>query len=313
MTAQLTASRWSDRPRFYYLHERSATFQDLPHAARKPPHSFRIGVVGDSFSFGPYLQFNDTFPKRLERMLNLNDGQPTVEVINYGVPRYSTSHEIAVVQRAILEQTDLIILQITLNDPEIKSYRPDRLHGKLVDRFGQIHFSSGVFHYWKAGAFVLTRLYNAQSRKRYIDYFFDLFEQRDSWQSFERSVERINQLTNEAHIKLVAVIFPLFGLPLDNSYPFEPLHSKVRNLLIRESIPAIDLLQSFRGIPPERLQAIVGKDFHPNEIGHRIASEKIYRFLAEEKMVPPECVIKRSFKERLGSTIRRRSLRVPPE
>ncbi|MFM1848172.1 MAG: hypothetical protein RL417_1646, partial [Pseudomonadota bacterium] len=110
--------RWNDRPRAYFVPENAVVLTDRAYPAKKNPGTVRIAVVGDSFSFAPYMQFDDTFAKRLERWLNLNEKQPKVEVINYGVPRYSTSHEIAVVERALKEEADLIVLQITLNDPE---------------------------------------------------------------------------------------------------------------------------------------------------------------------------------------------------
>ncbi|MCX6115883.1 MAG: SGNH/GDSL hydrolase family protein, partial [Proteobacteria bacterium] len=68
--------------------------QDYPHAVLKPANVFRIAAIGDSFTFAPYMQFTDTFPKKLAQMLSLNPGNRQVEVINYGVPAYSTSHEI---------------------------------------------------------------------------------------------------------------------------------------------------------------------------------------------------------------------------
>ncbi len=104
---------WSDRPAFYFQHEGSATLQDFNYQKQKPPNTFRIAVVGDSFSFAPYMQFTDAFPKKLEQMLNLNSTALRAEVLNYGVPGYSTSHEIAKVDEAISQGTDLIILQIT--------------------------------------------------------------------------------------------------------------------------------------------------------------------------------------------------------
>ncbi len=91
-----SAPQWQDRPLAYFYPEGAQTLQDYNHTAKKPAGALRVAVVGDSFTFGPFMQFDDTFPKRMERWLNLNQNQPKVEVINYGVPRYSTYHEVPV-------------------------------------------------------------------------------------------------------------------------------------------------------------------------------------------------------------------------
>ena len=44
---------WNDRPVFYFQHEGSPTLQDYPYSPVKPHNTFRIAVIGDSFSFAP--------------------------------------------------------------------------------------------------------------------------------------------------------------------------------------------------------------------------------------------------------------------
>jgi lysophospholipase L1-like esterase len=293
---RLKPKEWSDRPKSYYLPHDAVTAQEGPHTPQKAAGVFRIAVVGDSFAFAPYMQFDDTFSKRLERMLNL--GTSKIEVINYGVPRYSTSHEIALAKKAIEEQADLIILQICLNDPEIKPYTPTGLIGGVVDRFGGIQYTSGILSWWKTGAFVAKRFYNSDSRDKYVKYFFKLWQGKDTLKNFTDSYEQIRNITTTAKVPLVSVVFPLFGLPVDDKYPFIEIHQIVNRISTDFGITYLDLLSAYQGLPIERLQVIVGKDFHPNEIGHRIASEEIYDFLAAKKLIPDGALITKSVKER---------------
>ena len=53
-------ARWSDRPVGYFMPTGAPSLQDGP-AHPKASNSFRISVVGDSFTFGPNMQFDDTF------------------------------------------------------------------------------------------------------------------------------------------------------------------------------------------------------------------------------------------------------------
>jgi hypothetical protein len=60
----------------------------------------------------------------------------------------------------------------------------------------------------------------------------------------------------------------------------------------------LDLLPAFQGIPVERMQVIPGNDFHPNEIGHRIAAEWILRWLANREVLPAAIIPQSLYRER---------------
>ncbi len=290
---------WSDRPTYYFQHEASPTLQDYPYTPDKPENTFRIAVVGDSFSFAPYMQFTDAFPKKLEQMLNMNSSPLKAQVLNYGVPAYSTSHEVPKVEQAIKEQADLIILQITLNDPEIKAGTPIGITN--FSRFGELKpgpIQQKLFSWFHCIRFIIERVHNTQTVNEYKNYFLDLFDNPKTWKPFAAAMKRIADTAQQHNTKLVAVVFPLFGLPLDASYPFYPIHQKVDELLNSLSIPHTDLSPFYKDIPLERLQVIPGGDRHPNEIGHRIAAERIYDWLCQQKDIPEQLMIKKRFTAR---------------
>lgn len=289
---------WNDRPKGYFIPQNATVLTDRAYTPTKKPGTVRIAVVGDSFSFAPYMQFDDTFAKRLERWLNLNEKQPTVEVINYGVPRYSTSHEIAVVERALKEQADLVVLQITLNDPEIKPYRPT---GLLVDETtGEVKLASGILNYWRSLGYVITRIKNTETHKEYINYFFKLFDGKKTWGNFTKSLHAIVKRCNDVRVPIVATVFPLFGHPVNAEYPFFALHEKVAGALKDLNVPSLDLAESYRDLPLDRLQVIPVVDRHPNEIGHRIAAEAMMPWLQGLGLLPKEIFPARVVSERIG-------------
>lgn len=298
----------SDRPQYYYVPDTSDTLQDYPHAEPKPEDIYRVAVIGDSFTFAPGMQFDDAFPKRLERMLRTHEPGEKVEVINYGVPGYSTSHEVQVAKRAIAAGSDLIILQITLNDPQLKPLRPTGV--KRGNQFSGKEFEDGIFAYWKTGAFVASRISNWESHRDYRSYYHELFSNERTWRNFRISVKRIVGETRRAGVQLVAVIFPLFGVPLDDAYPFFDIHDQIEKLLEELEVEYLDLFGAYAGIPLARLQLEPGVDFHPNEIGHRIAAESIYRWLSVEEILPPGYQLETYFAER--NDIRRQEPRKLP-
>ena len=296
---------WSDRPVFYFRSPAAPSMQDYPYSPHKEAGAFRVAVVGDSFTFAPYMQFTDTFPNKLEQMLRVSGAPRKVEVLNYGVPAYSTSHEVEVVKNAIAEGADLIILQITLNDPEVKHHKPSGITENMQDKFGGMQltgFVGWLAKYWKTLSFVLTRLHNTKTHRAYIEYFNDLYENPRSWKPFVSSMTELVKTAKTAKVPVVSVVFPLFGLPMDERYPFYPLHKKVDDLMTSLDVPLLDVSDIYKGIPLDHLQVIPGVDRHPNEIAHRMAAERIYLWLEERKLVPEDLIIKEKFATRLGVT-----------
>ncbi len=66
--------------------------RDLPYETVKPPHTFRIALVGDSIAAGWGVDDGRGFEPTLERVLDVRAraaGGPTVEVLNFAVPGHS--------------------------------------------------------------------------------------------------------------------------------------------------------------------------------------------------------------------------------
>ena len=294
------AATWSDRPAFYFRDPANPSMQNYSYEPVKPANKFRIAVIGDSFSFAPYMQFTDTFSAKLEGMLKLNKTERKAEVINYGVPAYSTSHEIGTTKRALSEGADLVLLQITLNDPEIKAHRPSGITENMNDPFAVYTSPKGILGKWKTYNFVMQKLHNNRAHAAYKQYFVDLYENPKTYAAFEGSMTELIETVKKENKPIVAVVFPLFGIAMDDSYPFYPIHEKVDTLLTKLGVTHMDISSIYKGIPLERLQVVPGGDRHPNEIAHRMAAEKIYLWLEELKLIPEEFLIQEKFATRLG-------------
>jgi len=71
----------------------------------------RILILGDSYTFGPYLENAHTFPAILEKTLGY------AEVINAGHGGYTISHEASLYfERAQYTEPDIVVLQVLDND-----------------------------------------------------------------------------------------------------------------------------------------------------------------------------------------------------
>ncbi|RMD84990.1 MAG: SGNH/GDSL hydrolase family protein [Candidatus Dadabacteria bacterium] len=280
-------------PIFYYAPANSDSLINYP---TKSNVIFKIAAIGDSFTFPHAMQFDDCYSKRLERMLNLNGGGAVVT--NYGVAGYSTREEVQLAKKALSDGAKLIILQITLNDPEFEHMsRLAMLHPEKYT-FGRFNRNEHpIIKHSRLLTFILKRIHNKKTWDSYIKYHRELFAGK-TWKSFAASVRKIHNLTKKKGATLVALIFPLFAFPFDAHYPMVDIHEKLHSFLKKEGIQYLDLLGAFWHMPHERLTIDPRKDTHPNELAHRIAAEHLYLWLESNNLIPESLKIKKKFGSR---------------
>jgi hypothetical protein len=86
-------------------------------------------------------------------------------------------------------------------------------------------------------------------------------------------------MCRERGVPFVVVIFPLFGNPLDDGYPFAEIHAQVARVAAEAGAKVVDLLPYYRGLRWELLVVNGAADEHPNEIAHRIAAQTLLKAL----------------------------------
>lgn len=277
----------NDRPTFYYLPSSAESFRDRRYPFEKSADTFRVAIVGDSFSFGPDLQFDDTYAKRLERMFQLNGESKRVEVLNFGTPGAGTAAEVELTNKALAFHPDLLILEITLNDPQERpiqdeppevrarfgAYAPQSKLMQLLDHSRVIHMIASLLH-------------NTASVSAYIDYHKNLFNDERLFSNFTSNIARINNIATTSSTKFAVFVMPLFDFPLNQSYPFSAVHQKLTDFFKQQAIPFLDVLPAFIGMDNKRLQTRPGEDSHPNEIAHRVTAEALYKWLYQSELIP---------------------------
>jgi hypothetical protein len=277
-----TRSRWS-KP------TNSRGYRDDEHAQAKPGGVRRLVCLGDSFAWGAGMEYDDAFPKRLERALARRRGERW-EAVNLALPGMNTVEQAAQLrEEGLLYSPDVVVLGYVLNDAEdensIEARRArdweERRRAKRARREGLLE-RSALYR------LVRSRLEaTLENRRRIASYHAMYAPDYSGWKAAQQALEDMSRACRERSVPFVVAIFPLFGNPLGGAYPFADLHGKVAQAATQAGARAVDLLPAYRGLRWELLTVNGPADEHPNEIAHRIAANEIIKAL-EEVLPPPK-------------------------
>lgn len=96
----------------------SCAMRDSEFLVAKQPNQVRIALLGDSFAFGWGVEEHESFSEVAEEKLNkIFNGQLNFEILNFGVPGYSTFQELALFEDRVLDlEPDLVLVFFVEND-----------------------------------------------------------------------------------------------------------------------------------------------------------------------------------------------------
>jgi lysophospholipase L1-like esterase len=120
---------WSVRPRIHVNYfgaevTTNSLGQRSPELSPKSPATFRILSLGESTTFGVGVRDDETYSARLARELAESDPRRRFEVINAGVPAYSSFQSLLYLQlRGLSLEPDLVLFYHELNDYLPTSFR----------------------------------------------------------------------------------------------------------------------------------------------------------------------------------------------
>ncbi len=263
-------------------------YRDEERRLAKPLGTRRVVALGDSFSWGTRVEFEDAWPQRLERGLARQRGE-SWQVVNLSRPGMNTVEQAEqLASEGLAYDPDVVVLGYCLNDSEDdaaaevrrardweEQARERRARGgRLVDR-------SALYRLVRERLRALreNRLRIAAYRSQYApDY--------PGWIAGQKALGRMAALCKERRVPLVVMIFPLFGNPLDDGYPFPEIHGAVARAVADTGwARPLDLLSTYRGLDWRILVVDGPNDEHPNEIAHRIAATALLAALDE--WLPP--------------------------
>jgi hypothetical protein len=270
--APVNTNRRAMRPR------NAAGYRDYERTLAKPPGVRRLVSLGDSFAWGASVEFDDAYPQRLERGLNRRRAEPW-QVVNLALPGMNTvDHAAQLEQEGMAYAPDVVLLGFVLNDSEDAVAAETRRAADWEQepagpRRGALD-RSALFR------MVHTRVWaTGENRRRIAGYRSMYDDAAPGWVAARKGLKSMGALCRTRGVPFAVAIFPLFGNPLDPSYPFSEIHGKVSEAAAEAGAKVVDLLPAYQGLRWELLVVDGAADEHPNEIAHRIAANVLLRAL----------------------------------
>lgn len=266
---------------------------------------FRILFLGDSITFGNFLDLEATFAHQLMQRLLLE--AKDFDVLNFGVGGYDTLQEVALLEdRGLNYYPDLVVVTYCLNDAGIASANLQfieklqtrqqnplfrlRLVQFVAERLDRIKHKRWQNH--KNDPAVFRREY-AQQIETIGDDETELLElmksvpashpsewygDRDRIGRLRFSFQWLSQLSRQQGFSVLVMIIPwLTGDP--ETYPHATAHRIVELEARRVGFDILDLTQPFMRAGAENLRRKPGDLVHPNEAGQAIIAEEVSRYV----------------------------------
>lgn len=246
---------------------------------RKAADTYRIVVIGDSFTYGQGIIEDARFTNIVQYRLNTQ--QANYEVLNFGRPGAETIDHIGFLDQYIFKlNPDFILLQWFVNDVEgdNKTGRPQPSRLIPSDYLSSLlHRNSALFYLintkWnqlqtKMG---LVESYEDSMLKRFGDH-----ESQDSRRA-EHELDEFIRRIKERNIPVGIVMFP----PLVETggsvevYPYSFLFNRVIVACHRHEIKCLDLRPVFAKVKPASSLWANRFDSHPGPLANKMSAEAI--------------------------------------
>lgn len=264
----------------------------------KTEDSFRVFCLGDSLVFGHGVEYQDSFPCKLQEYLSLLAKKQKIEVINGGIPGYATWQErILLENKVAMLKPDLLVLTFCLNDITSQaSYKcGSALHKirillekncvlfEFLDNFIYYKIKRPILVYrHKKEQKVEKNIKNSGELAKLAKFpeFIVLIDKNSTlrerwWRQTQDELKGIisNARKNRINIIMAAVPFRYQLYQAESDIIPQKL---IREFCYQSNVPFIDLLPVFKKYNNKRIFLDLA---HMSPLGNRIISKELTRFI----------------------------------
>ncbi len=269
--------------------------RDYDYSDEKAPGIFRIVAVGGPGTFGAGVNFDDAWPKKLERHLHLYPpARPgrRFQVLNLGRDGATVPEQIGILESLTPRiSPDLVILGFELDtaDPAVRArfFPPGGLAPGSGDDASSL--SRAFFGGTGTGRRLARMVARVRARKAREALVKWLHRPEGAGTGvIPEAFRRLGEYSRKGGLPVVVVVFPPAGVPLDLNYPFVGIHDLAARVAAENGLPVLDLLPAYRGLRERILET--GPEGAPqrSDQAHRIASETLFAYLIDRRLLGPD-------------------------
>jgi len=282
---RLAEEQTTHTPAWFKVGRIRAPLRGPPIATPKSADAYRILFLGDSFTYGHgFADASKTFVGRVGQRLNNEQPHPRIrgyELFNGGMPGTGTREWLVLFEDVVDSFTpDLVVAVFFLRDGVADVTSVEQID-KIREGMAQLANESLLFRYSYAYRFFRERRALSELSRKYLGRLHQGYlgrpNQTREWKRAQANLLQIKQQTLARGAQFAIVIFPVL-FELNDHYPLADVCDVIKTFCHDHDIPVLSLLPTFMNMQAPSLW-LSPLDQHPNEQGHALAADAIYRFL----------------------------------
>ncbi|MFC1783880.1 SGNH/GDSL hydrolase family protein [Planctomycetota bacterium] len=252
------------------LQTNSYGLRDKQYTIQKPPRTFRVAVLGDSFTMPSGVDINDAFHTLLEERLNAESADISYEFINFAIGGYDPEQYLASLKYKALDYEPDLVLYCLCG-----AYEPYRaeIHKKQKYQVKPKQNSFWLSYFLERLIYVKNNITNFRKDNKPIK----LFTKPAHEEKLKNIFSELGQISSTRNMPVCVVILRHFcGDRQEND--------RIMHLAAEHGLFFINTGPSFQDT--ELSQYIIYKiDFHPNAKANAKFAEVIYDYLKEQNLL----------------------------
>jgi hypothetical protein len=252
---------------------------DKEYSINKPSNTFRVVVLGDSFTMSAGVDMEATFHSILEERLNRESSSSKYEFINFGVGGYVPRQNLATLKYKALEYNpDLVLFCIgevlfAKFDIQEKAYT---LPYRVKPRTNPF-FESFFIKLLEKNKFVIyfKHKFKSANRNKNDDFIETLISEH---------IKRLKSVFLELHVISKTRHLPICIILLERSDKNHVFAEILKNSADEFGFFFVDTSPAFKGVKLSKY-IIYKLDWHPNAKAHKIFAAVIYDYLKEKYLL----------------------------
>jgi len=234
----------------------------------------RLYVLGSSVTMGWGVKYSAVFSSVVQSRLNSQNpfGELSFEILNAGIGNYNSKAQYHLFNKQYPSLSpDMVILHYFINDAETIS-------AKTSNPIYKYSFLAGYLADWSRSiSFLLFQPTDLAG------YYASLYSSKSAeWLETQNYIRKIKDTLSQDGRPFVAMIVPDFHR-LEADSPYAPIYATVEKSFQNLNVPTVNLFPIFQekyGTRESELW-IQADDPHPNEKGHLVMANELYRYLVE--------------------------------